>query len=117
MVMSLTEDGIGMELTNEAIQKLIEKTKEDRNIIRVGITGGGCVGYEYIFDYESRINNDDHVFDYGQFTIVIDDVSYPFLSDATLDYIYEGINESFKILNPREQSSCGCGVSVNFYEV
>ena len=103
-----------MELTNEAIQKLIEKTKEDRNIIRVGLTGGGCAGYEYIFDYESRINTDDHVFDYGQFTVVIDNMSFPFFNNATLDYIHEGINEYFKIINPAEVSSCGCGVSVQF---
>ena len=106
-----------MELSDEAIQKLIEKTKDGNDIIRVGLTGGGCAGYEYIFDYESTINGDDHVYDYGKFQIVIDSVSLPYLSDATLDYIHEGINESFKIINPREVSSCGCGVSVQFNEI
>jgi len=54
------------------------------------------------------------VFDYGAFNIVIDDESLPYLSDATLDYIILGINESFKIINPKETASCGCGVSVGF---
>ena len=26
----------------------------------------------------------------------------------------EGLNEVFKFINPKEQSSCGCGVSINF---
>ena len=103
-----------MEITNEAIKKLIEKTQGEYNIIRIGVTGGGCAGYEYIFDYESEIHGDDHVFDYGSFTVVIDSNSLPYLSEATLDYIVMGINESFKILNPKETVSCGCGVSVGF---
>jgi hypothetical protein len=32
----------------------------------------------------------------------------------TLDYQKEGLNEVFKFINPKEQSSCGCGVSINF---
>jgi iron-sulfur cluster assembly accessory protein len=103
-----------MELTNDAIAKLIEKTKDGNDTIRIGLTGGGCAGFEYIFDYESRVNSDDHMFDYGKFTIVIDALSLPYFKDATLDYIREGINEQFKIINPAEKSSCGCGISVQF---
>tara|TARA_B100000575_G_scaffold273815_1_gene257066 strand:+ start:416 stop:727 length:312 start_codon:yes stop_codon:yes gene_type:complete len=103
-----------MELTNEAIQKLIEKTSSKNDTIRIGITGGGCVGYEYIFNYESTVNTNDNVFDYGTFRIVIDELSMPYLSDATLDYIHEGINEFFKIINPKETAACGCGVSIAF---
>ena len=103
-----------MELTDAAIKQLIEKTKTGNDTIRIGLTGGGCAGFEYIFDYESRVNGNDHVFDYGKFTIVIDDLSLPYFVDATLDYIIEGINEQFKIINPAEKSSCGCGISVQF---
>ena len=103
-----------MELTDAAITQLIEKTKNGNDTIRIGLTGGGCAGFEYIFDYESRVNGNDHVFDYGKFTIVIDDLSLPYFVDATLDYIIEGINEQFKIINPAEKSSCGCGISVQF---
>ena len=31
-----------------------------------------------------------------------------------LDYQKEGLNEVFKFINPKETSSCGCGVSINF---
>ena len=65
----------------------------------------------------ARVNSDDHVFDYGHFKVVIDSLSLPYLADATLDYVYEGINEQFKIINPKEVSSCGCGVSVQFNEI
>ena len=103
-----------MELTNEAIQQLIKKTQGEHDTVRIGVTGGGCAWYEYIFNYESSVTPDDNVYDYGSFTIVIDQLSLPYLNNATLDYIHEGINEYFKIINPAEVSSCGCGVSVQF---
>ena len=103
-----------MEITDAAIEKLILKTNEKHDKIRIGVTGGGCAGFEYIFAYESKINGDDHVFDYGSFHILIDDLSMPYLEKATLDYVVEGIQEQFKIINPAEKSACGCGVSVQF---
>ena len=40
-----------IELTDEAIQQLLyQQSKEGWKNIRLGITGGGCAGFEYIFD-------------------------------------------------------------------
>ena len=41
-------------------------------------------------------------------------MSVPYLAGMTLHYTKEGLNEVFKFINPKEQSSCGCGVSINF---
>ena len=105
-----------MELTNNAIEKLIERTAGENNCIRIGLTGGGCAGMEYVFEYNDPDSNqdDDVVQEYGKFAIRIDSQSYPFLRHATLDWVVRGINESFEIINPDEQSRCGCGVSVIF---
>ena len=104
-----------MELTDAAISQAIKRTKsEGRDTIRVGITSGGCVGFEYIFKFDDAVDSNDHILDFGKFKIVIDEVSIPYLENATLDYIYEGLNEQFKIYNPDETASCGCGVSISF---
>lgn len=104
-----------IELTDAAISKAIEKTAtESKYDIRVGVTGGGCAGYEYFIEFTDTINVEDHIVDYGKFSIVIDKLSQPFLEGSTLDWIKEGLNEQFKIINPKETSSCGCGVSVSF---
>ena len=104
-----------MEVTNKAIGKLIEKTR-DNHVVRIGLTGGGCAGMEYVFKYNEPIENEtgDTVYDFGKFTIRIDSQSLPYLRNATLDYVVRGINESFEIINPDEESRCGCGVSVIF---
>jgi len=104
-----------IELTDAAILKAIERTKnESRDTIRLGVTGGGCAGWEYIIGYADDITSKDTLLDYGKFKIAIDELSIPYLEGSTLDWIQEGLNEYFKIINPKEVSSCGCGVSVNF---
>ena len=67
---------VNIELTDSAISQLLERT-EDKGVseIRLGITGGGCGGYEYIFDYNTTNDPSDQVLDFGKFTIHIDTLS------------------------------------------
>ena len=105
-----------IQVTDEAITKILEKqTKERFEAIRLGITGGGCAGFEYIFDSCNDIIDDTLIrLDYGKFAVIIDKISIPYLVGMTLDYQKEGLNEVFKFINPKETSSCGCGISINF---
>jgi iron-sulfur cluster assembly protein len=105
-----------IEITNEAISKILEKQRAERfDAIRLGITGGGCAGFEYIFDSCNDSTSDEDIrLDYGKFAVLINKLSVPYLLGMTLDYQKEGLNEVFKFINPKEQSSCGCGVSINF---
>ncbi len=104
-----------LEITDDAIVKLLEKKqKENFNYIRLGITGGGCAGFEYIFDSVSNKDDNDIVIDFGKLQFVVDKISLPYINGMTLDFVKEGLNEIFKFINPKEQSSCGCGVSINF---
>ena len=105
-----------IEITDEAIQQLLLKQdKEGWKNIRLGITGGGCAGFEYIFDSTDSYDSDNDTFsDYGKFGVVIDKMSIPYLVGMTLHYQKEGLNEVFKFINPKEAASCGCGVSINF---
>ena len=103
-----------IEVTDTAIQKLIDKKV---GFIRLGVKGGGCAGYEYyIEDTSDYINMSDKLVDYGKFNVVLDEMSVPYLSGSTLDWVKDGLNEYFKIINPKEESSCGCGVSIQFNE-
>ena len=108
--------GTIIEVTDEAITKILEKQRKEKfSGIRLGITGGGCAGFEYVFDRtNSAPSQKDVELDYGKFRILIDKMSVPYLVGMTLDFQKEGLNELFKFINPKEQSSCGCGVSINF---
>ncbi|VAV96214.1 probable iron binding protein from the HesB_IscA_SufA family, partial [hydrothermal vent metagenome] len=43
--------------------------------------------------------------------VVVDTVSLPFLTGATIDFSDELIGARFVIENPNASSSCGCGTS------
>ncbi len=104
-----------IEITDEAITKLLEKKTQERfNYIRLGITGGGCAGFEYVFDSVVNKDDDDIVVDFGELKFVVNKLSVPYINGMTLDWVREGLNEVFKFINPKEKDSCGCGVSINF---
>ena len=104
-----------IELTDEAILKAIERTTgEGRDTIRLGVTAGGCVGFEYVICYADPITSEDTILDFGKFKIAIDSSSVEYLEGSTLDHVKEGLNTFFKIINPKETNSCGCGVSIGF---
>ena len=86
-----------IEITDEAITQLLENQRRDgwKNV-RLGITGGGCAGFEYIFD---SCNHDgdtnDVVIPFGKFNILVDKISVPYLVGMTLDFQHEGLNKLF----------------------
>ena len=108
---------MNIDITDSAInQLLIKKQNQGIEYIRLGVTGGGCAGFEYVFKDAILPNKEDLVIDYGKFYFVVDPISQPYLDGMRLDYVYEGLNEYFKFINPKEVSACGCGVSVQFNE-
>ena len=77
---------VNIELTDSAILQLVKKTEERGfSEIRLGITGGGCNGYEYIFDFNTTNEPSDQIMDFGKFSIHIDNNSSPFLDNLVLD--------------------------------
>ena len=97
------------------LKKLLQKRDEEGfEFIKLGVTGGGCAGLEYVFDSSSSISDDDMIVDYGKIKFAVDKHSVPYISGMTIDWVKEGLNEFFKFINPKEESSCGCGVSINF---
>jgi iron-sulfur cluster insertion protein len=66
------------------------------------------------FQYEIKLDSaapDDLVLTGDGESVVVDSVSLPFLSGATIDFSEELIGARFVIDNPNASSSCGCGVS------
>ena len=78
------------------------------------VKGGGCSGFQYIFNIVDDVNENDQVFQKEESRVIIDNTSLQFLEGAEIDYCEELIGSSFKINNPNATSSCGCGTSFSF---
>jgi len=104
-----------IEITNEAYTRLVQKAIDKENFVfRFGLTGGGCGGMEYVFDYCTETYPTDLELDWGRIKIRVDTNSAPYLTGVIIDYKVEGLNEGFTYINSKEQYRCGCGVSVGF---
>ena len=78
--------------------------------LRVAVEGGGCSGFQYDIQLDTPAA-DDLVLEGKGEKVIVDSVSLPFLSNATIDFADELIGARFVIENPNATSSCGCGTS------
>ena len=79
-------------------------------VLRVGVQGGGCSGFQYLLEYDDR-RDDDHVMQLTGLTIVIDPFSAPLLSGTILEYDGGLGGKGFEFRNPQVEAGCGCGRS------
>ncbi|MDX8398925.1 MAG: iron-sulfur cluster insertion protein ErpA [Gallionellaceae bacterium] len=100
--------------TDNAANKVKELIEEEGNAelkLRVFVSGGGCSGFQYGFTFDEVVNEDDTVLDKNGVQLLIDPMSFQYLSGAEIDYT-EGLEGSqFVIKNPNATTTCGCGSS------
>jgi iron-sulfur cluster assembly accessory protein len=78
--------------------------------MRIGVVGGGCSGFQYSLNFDTR-KEGDRVTDFGGVLVFVDEISLPYIAGTTLDYV-EGLHGAgFRFDNPRASRTCGCGSS------
>ena len=82
--------------------------------IRVGIRGGGCTGFTYVFEWADEPRPTDKVFNAHGVTVVTDPKSFVYLRGMQLDFVRGMMGHGFKFNNPNAKGECGCGESVQF---
>ncbi len=93
------------------VRALIDEEGNPELKLRVFVTGGGCSGFQYGFTFDEVTNEDDTAMEKNGVTLLIDPMSYQYLTGAEIDY-QEGLEGAqFVIKNPNAQSTCGCGSS------
>ena len=103
----------------EAAAKEIARQRDKRgtpdSMIRVGIRGGGCTGFSYLFEWEDGEPRDSDVTisAYGV-SVVVDPKSLVYFQGTELDFVTSMMGHGFKFNNPNAKGSCGCGESVQF---
>jgi len=102
-----------VELSERAARRaaVILATESPGSVLRIGVDGGGCSGFQYTFAVEQAAKPDDLLLECDGATVVIDPVSLNFLAGARIDFVDDLMGQSFRIENPNATSSCGCGSS------
>lgn len=93
------------------VQVLIQMEGKPNMMLRLGVSGGGCSGFQYGITLDDSVNEDDQVFEQHGIKVVIDGTSLDLLGGSVVDYVEDLMGASFQIKNPQASSTCGCGSS------
>jgi iron-sulfur cluster insertion protein len=95
----------------ERVHTLIKMEGKPNMMLRVGVSGGGCSGFQYGISLDDKIGDDDRVFEDHGIRLVVDQTSLDLLDGSLVDYVEDLVGASFQIKNPKASSTCGCGSS------
>ena len=100
-------------LTEAAAQRVrdfLEKRGSGEGL-RFGVRESGCSGYSYVVNYADEIGPDDLVFESRGVKVIVDPGSADVVEGTEIDFVKDGLNETFQFNNPNSRDACGCGES------
>jgi iron-sulfur cluster assembly protein len=85
---------------------------DNDDVLVVSVLGGGCSGFMYDMQIQSRPVEDGWQFiECDGISIAVHNRDSKQLSGITLDYENSLMGGGFKVLNPNAEKACGCGKS------
>ena len=103
-----------LDFTSAAAAKVAALIAEEGNPalkLRVYITGGGCSGFQYGFEFDEAQGDDDLALQRDAVALLVDPLSLQYLMGAEVDYRESLQGAQFVIRNPNAKTTCGCGSS------
>ena len=100
--------------TDSAANKVKSLIEEEGNTdlkLRVFVTGGGCSGLQYGFEFDEQVQDGDTLVENLGVKLLVDPMSFQYLTGAEIDYRAGLDGAQFVIRNPNAVTSCGCGSS------
>lgn len=94
------------------IQRQLEKHGKGIGL-RIGIKKVGCTGLAHTFELADEIRPNEHSFESHGARILVDPESLVVLDGSHIDFVTDGLKQSFKFDNPNVDNECGCGESFN----
>jgi iron-sulfur cluster assembly accessory protein len=101
-------------LTPEAavkVRELLDGEGRDDLRLRIAVQPGGCSGLQYQLFFDERVLDGDVEFDQSGVPLVVDRMSAPYLSGATISFADTIEKQGFEIDNPNATGGCACGNS------
>ncbi len=112
MTSTATTDGIVLtEAAADKVRGLLDAEGRDDLQLRVAVQPGGCSGLRYQLFFDERSLDGDVTKDFDGVGVVVDRMSAPYLTGATIDFVDTIEKQGFTIDNPNATGSCACGDS------
>lgn len=101
-------------LTDKAKDRVHKWLKETgKKHVRISMKTAGCTGLMYEVQLDDKFDvAKDFAVKFDGFDLLIEHDYFYTVAGSTLDYITEGFNSHFELINnPNEKAKCGCGES------
>ncbi len=107
MAVTLTEKA-----ASEIKRVISEQKLEDNIVLRIGVAGGGCSGFQYALGFDKEADPvKDLLVEHHGIRVAVDKKSDLYLDGTTIDF-HDGLDRrGFTFENPNAVKSCGCGSS------
>ncbi|MDI1246198.1 MAG: iron-sulfur cluster assembly accessory protein [Rhodoferax sp.] len=79
--------------------------------LRVGLKPVGCSGYAYTYALADEVADNEQRIEAHGATVLIATEHLASLDGACLDFVTDGLKQSFQFDNPNVSNTCGCGES------
>ncbi|MEE8343873.1 MAG: iron-sulfur cluster assembly accessory protein [Woeseiaceae bacterium] len=79
--------------------------------LRFGVKKTGCSGFAYVVDVADHLAEDDVLLENRGMKIVVNIEHLPLLEGTEIDFVRQGLSDSFRFRNPNVSGECGCGES------
>jgi iron-sulfur cluster assembly accessory protein len=104
-MITLTETAAGK------VKELLEEEGRDDIALRIAVQPGGCSGLRYAMFLDDQVSEKDQTAEQFGVRLVVDKMSVPYLTQATVDFVDTLEQSGFTIDNPAAQGGCACGNS------
>lgn len=107
-------DASPLNFTDAAARKVGELIRGEGNpglMLRVYVQGGGCSGLQYGFEFDEEVQDGDTMVENQGVKLLVDPMSFQYLTGAEIDYRENLEGSQFVIRNPNATTTCGCGSS------
>jgi iron-sulfur cluster assembly accessory protein len=104
-MITLTENAAGK------VKELLAEEGRNDIALRVAVQPGGCSGLRYAMYLDDQVSEKDQAEEQFGVRLVMDKMSVPYLSQATIDFVDTLEQSGFTIDNPAASGGCACGNS------
>jgi iron-sulfur cluster assembly accessory protein len=94
----------------DKVRDLLKQENDPSLGLRIFVAGGGCSGLQYGMTLDEEQEGDTSIMMEG-FKVLVDEMSYGYISGSEVDYVDSLMGAGFTVNNPNAVSSCGCGHS------
>ena len=110
---------IGLEITDVAAQKIVhfiqvDGKSADQYGLKISVVKDGCSGNSYTMDIAEISPHQKEgakFFKKNGATVIVEKLSYLFVTGSVLDYTESLLASGFQLSNPNVKGTCSCGSS------